>query len=145
MIGKMLLLLSIGYFAFTPLKNHMVEDDWKMIEGSWTPITAEFGGQKLPEDYFKNSNLVLTAGRYTFQIDQGTYKLIPTEGSKAPKAIDIVGVQGPNKGKTILAIYELAGDTLKICYDFDGKLRPEAFATRANTNQLLVVYKRAKS
>jgi uncharacterized protein (TIGR03067 family) len=145
MIGKLLLLLSISYFAFTPLKNHMAEEEWKMIEGTWIPVTAELGGQKLPDEYIKDTKLILSAGRYTYTIDQGTYKLIPTKEPKELKAMDVTGVEGPNKGKTLLAIYELAGDTLRICYDLDGKLRPDAFMTRAGTQQLLVIYKRAKT
>jgi uncharacterized protein (TIGR03067 family) len=147
MIGKLLLLLSISYFAFTPLKNHMSEEEWKMIEGTWIPVTAELGGQKLPDDFLKDTKLVLSAGRYTYhtqQLDQGTYKLIPTKEPKALKAMDVTGVEGPNKGRTLLAIYELAGDTMRICYDLDGKLRPDAFTTRAGTQQLLIIYKRAK-
>src|SRR4051794_40819519 len=35
--------------------------------------------------------------------------------------MDITGTSGPNKGKTILAIYEQKGDTLRICYDLSGK------------------------
>jgi uncharacterized protein (TIGR03067 family) len=145
MIGKLLLLLSIGYFAFTPLKNYLVEEDGKILEGTWIPVTAELGGQKLADEYIKDTKLILSAGRYTYIIDQGTYKLVPSEGPKAQKAMDITGIEGPNKGRTLLAIYELAGDSLRICYDLDGKLRPEAFTTRAGTQQLLVVYKRAKA
>jgi uncharacterized protein (TIGR03067 family) len=145
MIVKLLLLLSVGYLAFTPLSNHKAGEDSKMIEGTWIPITVELGGQKLPDEYLKDSKLILTAGRYTYQVDQGTYKLIPAEDPKAPKAMDITGTGGPNKGKTFLAIYELSGDTLRICYDLEGKSRPEEFTTRAGTKQFLAIYKRAKA
>jgi uncharacterized protein (TIGR03067 family) len=145
MIGKLLLLLSVGYFAFTPLSNYQTEQDWKMVEGTWIPLNAELGGQKLPDEYLKDTKLILSAGRYTYMTDQGTYKLIPVEAPKAPKAIDITGVDGPNKGKTLLAIYELTGDTLRVCYDLEGKLRPQEFMTRAGTQQLLVNYKKAKN
>lgn len=145
MIGKLLLLLSVGCLAFAPLQNHKAEEDSKTIEGTWIAMAAELGGEKLPDEYLKDVRLILTAGRYTFQIDQGTYKLIPVEQPKAPKAMDITGVVGPNKGKKFLAIYEVTGDTLRICYDLEGKSRPEEFASRAGTKQLLAIYKRAKT
>ena len=146
MIVKLLLLLSVGCLAFTPLNhNKAAEDDVKMIEGTWIPVSAELGGQKLPESMLKDAKLTLTDGNYTYQIDQGTYKLIPAAGPKAPKAMDIISVKGPNHGKTFLAIYELAGDTLKICYDLEGKTRPNEFTTKAGTKQFLVYYQRAKS
>ena len=54
------------------------------------------------------------------------------------------GVKGPNKGKTFPAIYELAGDTLRVCYDLSGKKRPTEFKTKADTKLYLVTYKRKK-
>jgi uncharacterized protein (TIGR03067 family) len=142
MIGKLLFLLSVGFLVLTPLQNHKSDEDSKMIEGAWIPVVAELGGTPLPEEYLKDTKLVLTDGRYTYRNDQGTYKLIPAEKLKA---MDITGAEGPNKGKTLLAIYELTGDTLRICYDLEGKTRPSEFATKAGTQQLLVSYKRAKS
>ena len=115
-----------------------------MIEGAWVPVTAELGKQKLPDEYLKDTQIIFTADRYTYRDDQGTYKLVPTREPKAQKAMDFTGIEGPNKGKTLLAIYEVVGDTLKICFDLEGKSRPEGFKTRAGTQELLVVYKRAK-
>jgi len=110
-----------------------------MIEGTWILTSAELGGQKLPLESFKDGKLILTDGQYTYQNDHGTYKLILAE---KPKAMDISGMDGPNKGKTFLAIYELTGDTLRICYDLGGKTRPNEFATKAGTQQFLASYKR---
>src|SRR6201989_1228520 len=110
MIVKLLLLLSAGCLAFTPLNhNKAAGDDTKMIEGTWIPMSAELGGQKLPAAMLKDARLTLTDGNYTYQIDQGTYKLIPTTEPKAPRAMDITGMKGPNHGKTFLAIYDLSG------------------------------------
>lgn len=41
-----------------------------------------------------------------------------------------------------LAIYELDGDTLRVCYDLSGKARPSEFKTKAETQLLLFTYKR---
>jgi uncharacterized protein (TIGR03067 family) len=71
--------------------------------------------------------------------DKGTFKLDP---SAKPKAIDITGTEGPNKGKTIPAIYELTDDTLTVCYNLGGKDRPTEFKTKAGTQLFLVTYKR---
>ena len=151
MIGKLFLLLNVGVLVFTPLKNYQAENDWKLIEGTWIAVTAELSGQKMSETFLKDIKLVLTDGHYTNQNDHGDYKLITEEkpeapkAPKAPKAMDILGTDGPNKGKTLLAIYELSGDTLRICYDLAGKTRPTEFTTKAGTRQFLVSYKRAKS
>ena len=58
--------------------------------------------------------------------------------------MDITGTEGPNKGKTFQAIYELDGDTLKVCYDLSGKGRPTEFKTAEGTQLFLVIYTREK-
>jgi hypothetical protein len=44
----------------------------------------------------------------------------------------------------ILAIYEIDGDTLKVCYDLGGKNRPTEFKTKEGTALFLATYKREK-
>ena len=55
--------------------------------------------------------------------------------------MDIFGADGPNKGKTILAIYELNGDTLRVCYDLTGKVRPTEFKTKKGELLFLAIYR----
>ena len=145
MVGKLLLLASVGFLAFMPFKNYPMEDDRKRIEADWIPVSFELSGQKLPEAAFKNTKLILADGRYTYQNDQGTYKLVSVEDAKSPKAMDITGTNGPNQGKTFLAIYELTGDTLRICYDLSGQTRPKEFTTKAGTKEFLATYKRGQA
>jgi uncharacterized protein (TIGR03067 family) len=115
--------------------------DEDAIQGYWVAAEAELGGNKLPDDQRKSIKLDLKDGKYQLGVDKGTYKL---DAAAKPKTIDVVGTDGPNKGKTIPAIYELDGDTLKICYELGGKGRPTEFKTAAGTKQFLVVYKREK-
>jgi uncharacterized protein (TIGR03067 family) len=121
-------------------------DDRKQIEGTWLPVEAEMAGEKFPDEILKTIKLILKGETYTVLVgdktDEGTSKLAP---DKSPKAIDITGTKGPNEGKTFLAIYELKGDTLRVCYDLSGEKRPSEFATKANTKLYLVTYKRAKN
>jgi uncharacterized protein (TIGR03067 family) len=51
--------------------------------------------------------------------------------------------EGPNKGAVMLGIYEISGDTLKVCFDPEGKKRPTQFKS-ASGSQTLVVHKRVK-
>ena len=115
------------------------------IQGTWLPSTAELGGKMFPDEVRKTIKLVVKGDKYTVtvgkEVDRGTVKLNP---SAKPKALDITGTEGPNKGKTILAIYERDGDTLRICYDLSGKGRPTEFKTREGSPLFLVTYKREK-
>jgi uncharacterized protein (TIGR03067 family) len=119
--------------------------DADTIEGNWLPATAELAGKPFPDEVRKTIKLVVKGDKYTATVgkvvDQGTVKLDPRA---KPKALDIVGTDGPNKGRTILAIYERDGDTLRVCYDLSGKGRPKDFKTSEGTKLYLVTYKREK-
>jgi uncharacterized protein (TIGR03067 family) len=115
------------------------------MDGTWLPVTAEIAGQPFPEEVRKSMSLVIEGDKYTVTVgknmDRGTVKRNP---SAKPKAMDITGTDGPNKGKTFLAIYEHKGDTLRVCYDLSGKKRPTEFKTEPETQLFLVEYKRQK-
>jgi uncharacterized protein (TIGR03067 family) len=121
------------------------KDDAKLINGAWVPSVAELGGKEFPDEVRNSMKLVMDEGKYTVTVgknpDRGTVKLDPL---KKPKEMDITGTEGPNKGKTIPAIYELTDDTLRICYDLSGKARPTEFKTAKDTKLFLVTYKREK-
>jgi uncharacterized protein (TIGR03067 family) len=121
------------------------KEDGKKMQGSWKPVAAELAGKPFPDEVLKTMKLVVTEGKYTVtvgeQMDEGTVKLEP---AKKPRAMDIVGTKGPNKGKKIPAIYELTDTTLRICYDLSGKARPAEFKSKPDTQLFLVTYERAK-
>jgi uncharacterized protein (TIGR03067 family) len=132
-------------FSFSLVATSGDAKDEEAIQGTWLPSTAELGGKPFPDELRKSIKLVIKDDKYTVTVgkamDQGTAKLKP---SAKPKEMDITGTEGPNKGKTFLAIYELEGDTLKICYDLGGKNRPTEFKTKEGTQQFLAIYKREK-
>jgi uncharacterized protein (TIGR03067 family) len=131
--------------AAEPRESKTVNEEAKAMEGSWELASGDLGGQKLPEVVVKTFSLVIKEGKYTVKStspdDKGTVRIDP---SKQPKEMDVTGEEGPNKGKNYPAIYELDGDSLKICYDLDGKKRPTEFRSAAGTKQFLATYKRKK-
>ena len=139
--------LTIGFIAVlaaTALAQDAATEQ-KAMQGKWALTTGEIAGQKLPEVQLKTISLVVAGDKYTVKVgdvaDQGSLKFDP---SMKPKALDIVGTDGPNKGKTLLAIYEINGDTLRICYDLTGKARPTEFKTAKDIPHFLATYQRAK-
>jgi uncharacterized protein (TIGR03067 family) len=120
-------------------------DDQKALQGDWMPVKAELAGQPMPEAVLKTISLKLIKNEYEVLVgdkpDKGTWTI---DAATKPKSMKIVGVKGPNKGKTFPAIYELTGDTLRICYDLSGKKLPTEFKTKADTKLYLVTYKRKK-
>ncbi len=113
------------------------------VDGRWQATTAELGGMPFPDEVRRSITLTVEGGRYTVmvgtQADKGT---VAIDASKTPKALDITGTEGPNQGKTILAIFERTGDSLKVCYDLTGKARPTEFKTEKGTQLFLVTYGR---
>jgi len=131
--------------TFSPAARGDDAKDGDAIQGTWLPAAAELGGKAFPDEVRKTIKLVLKDDKYTVtvgkEVDQGTVKLNP---AAKPKEMDITGTDGPNKGKTILAIYERDGDTLRVCYDLGGKNRPTEFKTKEGTQLFLVTYEREK-
>ena len=128
---------SLTAFAADP------PDDAKAIQGNWKPATAELAGQPLSDAVLKIISLKLENGRYEVVAgnlpDKGTYTI---DSTTKPKRMTVTGTEGPNNGKTFPAIYELKGDTLRICYDLSGAKRPTEFKSIAGTQLYLVTYNR---
>src|SRR5205807_1617746 len=64
--------------------------------------------------------------------------------TKKPKRFDLKFTKGPEKGNTSLGIYELDGDTWKICLGLTGKSRPTKFATKPGSGHALETLKRGE-
>lgn len=119
--------------------------DCTALQGTWSLASAVMAGNPFPEQLVKTISLTLKDGRYTVMVgqgkDEGTAK---HDAGKNPKTMEITGTDGPNKGKTMLAIYKINGDSLTICYDLTGKAYPTEFKSTAENKHFLVEYKRAK-
>ena len=124
-------------------------DDLRSLSGTWKPTQAELGGAPMPPPVLKAITLKMDGANYEVVVitekgassDKGT---IAIDADTKPKSMTVVGVEGPNAGKTFPAIYELDGDTLRICYELAGKDRPKEFKTAPGTMLYLVTYERAK-
>ena len=131
---KYLLCLCLGLGASLPGFAAGSPDDAKTLQGTWLPVTAELAAQPMPDSLLKSISLKLDNGKYEASVgtvsDTGTYTL---DSAAKPKGMTITGTAGPNNGKSFPAIYELKGDTLRICYDLSGAKRPAEFKTIAGT------------
>src|SRR4051794_16000692 len=122
-----------------------VEKELKTFQGSWTFESVEAGGKEVPAANFKGVTVTFDGDKYTVKkgdevVEAAALKLDP---SKSPKALDVTVTEGPNKGAVMLGIYEISADTLKVCFDPEGKKRPTQFKSDSGS-QTLVVHKRVK-
>jgi uncharacterized protein (TIGR03067 family) len=123
-----------------------LEKEFKKFQGIWTFESVEAGGKKAPADQLKGATITFAADKFTVKkgdevIQVGTQKLDP---SRSPKTIDVRMTEGLNKGAVMLGIYEIDGDTLKVCFDEEGKQRPTEFKSPAGSATFVNVHKRAK-
>lgn len=136
--------LVLGLFTSSILADDL-EKELKKLEGTWTFDSVEAGGNKMPAEQFKTMSVTMEGTKYSVKlndmvVEAATHKIDP---NKSPKTMDVTVTEGPNKGKVYLAIYEINGDTLKVCFDPEGKKRPTEFKGDVGS-QTLVVHKRVK-
>jgi uncharacterized protein (TIGR03067 family) len=115
-------------------------------DGVWKPIAAVLGGVRLPETALNAITLKITGENYEVTVegekepDKGTRTLDTTT---TPKRMTIKSTDGPNRGKTFLAIYETKdANSMRVCYDLSGTDFPKEFKAPKGTQLYLVGYRR---
>ncbi len=123
------------------------DKDVAKFDGTWAIRSVEIGGMKFPDEALKNfpGPLTIQGGKWTLKAgDKQQTGTFTTDGGKKPAQMDVKPADGPNAGKTLAAIYQLDGETLKICYAPADQERPTAFDTKDKPGYALIVYKRQK-
>jgi uncharacterized protein (TIGR03067 family) len=121
-----------------------VRREYARFKGTWKFVSMEMDGKKL-EEQLKEARMTLDGDRFTVVAGgvtfRGQFKVDP---AKKPRQIDVFYEEGPEKGKTSRGIYELEGDTYKVCIGLVGKERPTEFVTRPGSGHVLQVLERVK-
>ena len=98
-----------------------IQDELKRFEATWKFVSIEVEGKSVPAERFEEDRLILKGKQFTSTVQgnttHGTFKIDPTA---TPKTIDITFTDGPGKDNTQKGIYELDGDTQKICWAAPG-------------------------
>jgi uncharacterized protein (TIGR03067 family) len=140
----LLLLAGVVFLLAAGDADEEVKKEIARFQGTWRMVSLEVGQNKLTEDALKDFRLKIEGDKFTAtegtSENHGTFKVDPT---KKPKTIDITMIQG-EKRQTLLGIYELEGDTYKLCGDMSGKSRPTEFAIKPGSGYILEVLKREK-
>ena len=124
----------------------MNADSQCRLEGAWVPVSASVSGKELVVAELRVKYLVLDGHDYSIidrsnqVVDCGEYLV---NDSASPRTIDIVGRDGPNAGRSMLAIFEIKDDQLTVCYDLDGNRRPQDMQVHEDQLLLSITYERA--
>jgi RNA polymerase sigma-70 factor (ECF subfamily) len=124
-------------------------NDKDKIVGTWKVENFEEFGTT-PDEQKKEAmalmRLVFTVDKLSFKVPgqddvaEFTYKL---DLEKDPRRIELTPTKGPEATKTLLGIYSLEGDNLKLCLSSKEGERPTEFKSEKETQTILVELKRA--
>jgi uncharacterized protein (TIGR03067 family) len=146
-------LLLLGCFglpnAFGVAPEDGVAKELKALAGSWRPVSTENNGYKSSEGDLDGILWIRDAdGKWTARRDGKTiveWAVKRIDPTKNPKSIDIEVTAGAYKGVVYLGIYELDGDTLRICFALpDRAERPTEFSASKGSIRALSEFKREK-
>jgi uncharacterized protein (TIGR03067 family) len=122
--------------------------DLARLQGTWRVVSSQVRDYKVPEQEVARRKLTVTGnvliydyGNEWHERQEGTIKLDPKT-----KELDWTWTwTWPEYGATILGIYELKGDDLKIGFGNIGSARPRRFEMAETDVVWLLVLKREKS
>src|SRR5215469_14113430 len=110
--------------------------DLDRLQGSWNIDFLEVDGSAMPSP--PDSRIVIEGDKFQSLGMGAVYEgKVEIDARKKPKQFDLVFTDGPEKGNRSLGIYELNGDSWKICFTVTGKRRPSKFETKAGSGLAL--------
>jgi uncharacterized protein (TIGR03067 family) len=128
-----------------------IKKELAALEGTWELVGKEFLGKRSTKEQIEELNddrVVLKGDRLTVRNEERKTVLseavIRINLKTKPKSVEVTYTAGLSKGETTPAIYEIEGDTLKVCYAMEKEKRPDEFAGKENGKSLLLTYKRVK-
>jgi uncharacterized protein (TIGR03067 family) len=124
-----------------------IKKDKAALQGTWKVTASESKGEKVPAEdikglflIFRGDAILIREGGKT--AENFAYLLDPT---KKIKEIDLTVKVGAQKGRLDRGIYQLDGDSLRICIQSNkDEPRPREFRSRAGSDLWLVVLQRTK-
>ena len=126
-------------------KDKVIEEELKRFEGTWRFVSIDVDGEKISPKLFEKDTLTLKGKQFvsvvTGNTTHGVFKVNPNH---KPMTIDLTFSDGPGKDQTQKGIYELEGDTQRICFAKGNQERPAEFTSKPGSGQMIQVLKREK-
>jgi uncharacterized protein (TIGR03067 family) len=121
-------------------------DDLKKLQGLWQCVAMEREGDPIPPEDLKGSTATYEDDRITLTRDGEVFRqgIVTLDPNRTPKRVNTWDLNGPYEDQTVPGIYQIDGDTLKVCFSRPGSERPAKFTTKEGAGTLYCVYKRKK-
>jgi uncharacterized protein (TIGR03067 family) len=137
MTGRILCVVAIALLAFGGALiggdgKDTNESALKKMQGKWKFTAHVMGDKAAPPEQLEKMTITFTGDKFSVRIGDkvvqaGTNTLDP---SKKPGHVDSMVLEGKGKGGTMLGIFEMKGDKMKVCFDPEGKSRPSSFIAK---------------
>jgi uncharacterized protein (TIGR03067 family) len=142
-VGVVLVLCCFLIGADKATKSDQSKKDLAEMQGDWQAVTLEVKGKPSGADEVKKIKLIVKKDDYRVKVDGTDHvsaKLV-LRADKKPKELDLVLETGP----VYKGIYEIDGNTLKICLslssDADSE-RPREFESKEGSSTALFTWAR---
>jgi uncharacterized protein (TIGR03067 family) len=119
------------------------------LSGKWKIEGGVRNGEKIDKEKVEKVDIEVTKDKITLTDKrmENENKFVMTYKTKEgkPNSIEMTIIEGPIKDISAKGIYELKGDTLKLCYNANpGGDAPTAFESKADSQVFLWTLKKAK-
>jgi len=142
MTVRTLLLAAASLLPLAFADDEASKKDLESMQGVWKGQKAKANGQEFTADDAAKLELTVEKDAYTLKANGEVKGTLKPDASKKPAALDLTR---SSDNKTLLGIYEIDGDTLKVAVGKpDGKDRPTTFDSAPDTGVVYVLFKREK-
>jgi uncharacterized protein (TIGR03067 family) len=145
MRGRTLIVVAVVMAATTASPGGPApanKKDMDKLHGTWLLHSGTKDGEVAPADEVAKVKIAVEGDKITLWEDRRAITAnVKLNAVAKPPAIDI-GIRGGKQN--IKGIYELDGDTLKLCLALPGNDRPKEFVSQAGSGTRLMTLKREK-
>ena len=145
MMKLMVMLLLVGMSLAADEPNNAVKEEHQRLDGTWIVESIVRDPREANADEGKGIRCVIKGDKLVAKLpgeerSAGSLKL-KIDPTKNPKTVDL---RPDGENTTLLAIYELKGDTLRVSWKAQGMERPRELGSAPGSAQTVVTLKREK-
>jgi uncharacterized protein (TIGR03067 family) len=126
-------------------KNDKDKLDPEKLVGTYTFVSGERNGDKVPEDNLKKGTVVITKDTITLKVDETFVIKYKLDAKKTPATVELEITEGPQGvGSKSTGIIAMKGEEVKLCYPAMGGETPKEFAAKKDSGNHYFVLKKKK-